>query len=247
MKNLIIADLTRIFRKPTYRIALLVCFALAIIWAIRAKMNVWNGYTFVSGQEVALNICGNILGISIYLSVYADEFTSNSMQCLIGHGVSRFRLLLAKFIDCVIVTAVSFFAYYFFTMMLGLAMGAGINLAELAFFSGNIMVWALKALGYATFSMIVLYWSKNVVLATFTDVFLLFAGGLLLSIFNHIPVIKFYHLENYIFEGILTRANASLQLGLAEGWLWIIFAIARICIFSVVVSYLLFRNKELDF
>ena len=247
MKDLIIADITRIFRKPTYRIAILVCFALTLIWAIQAKMNVWNGYTFVAGQASALNFCGNILGISIYLSVYADEFTSNSMQCLIGHGVSRFRLLLAKFIDCVIVTFTSFFLYYFFVMMLSLALGAGMNLMELKFFSGAVMVWALKTLGYATFSMIILYWTKNVALATFTDVFLLFAGGLLLGLLNNIPVIKFYHLENYIFEGILTKANASIQFGLADGWLWIIFAIVRICVFSIVVSFLLFRKKELDF
>ncbi len=247
MKDLIIADITRIFRKPTYRIAMLVCFALAIIWAIRTKMNVWNGYTFVSSQADALNICGYILGISIYISVYADEFTSNSMQCLIGHGVSRFRLLLAKFIDCVIVTGVSFFIYWFFTMMLNLALGAGINSYELKFFCGLVMVWALKALGYATFSMIVLYWTKNVILATFMDVLMLFAAGSLLSFLNQIPILKFYHLQNYIFEGMLTDAHASLQLGQAEGWLWILFAIVRICVFSIVVSFLLFRKKELDF
>ena len=247
MKDLIIADVTRIFRKPTYRIAILVCFALTLIWAIRAKMNVWNGYTFVTGQASALNLCGYILGISIYLSVYADEFTSNSMQCLIGHGVSRFRLLLAKFIDCVIVTFTSFFLYYFFVMMLNLALGAGINLMELKFFSGAVIVWALKTLGYATFSMIILYWTKNVALSTFTDVFLLFAGGTLLSLLNNIPVIKFYHLQNYIFEGMLTNANASIQYGQADGWLWIVFAIVRICVFSIVVSFLLFRKKELDF
>ncbi len=247
MKDLIIADVIRIFRKPTYCIAILVSFAFAVIWAIRVKMNVWNGYTFVSGQTVAQNICGAILGISIYLSVYADEFSSNSMQCLIGHGVSRFRLLLAKFIDCVIVTFASFLLYYFFVMMLGLALGAGINLSELKYFSGIMMVSALKTLGYATFSMIVLYWTKNVALATFTDVFLLFGGEMVMGLLSNIPVIKFYHLENYIFAGILTKANVSLQLGQTDAWLWIIFAIARICIFSLVVSFLLFRKKELDF
>ena len=115
MKDLIIADVTRIFRKPTYRVALLVCLGLSLIWAIRTRVNVWNGYTFVTGQAGVLKISGLILGISIYLSVYADEFSSNSMQCLIGHGISRFRLLFAKFIDCVIVTVASFLIYYFFT------------------------------------------------------------------------------------------------------------------------------------
>ena len=247
MKNLIIADITRIFRKPTYRITLLICFVISLIFCIRAKLNVWNGYTFVAGQEDALNICGYILGISIYLSVYADEFTSNSMQCLIGHGVSRFRLLLAKFIDCVIVTVVSFFAFWLFIMVQGLALGAGINIIELTFISGSMLVLALKTLGYGTFSMIVLYWTKNVILATFMDALLLFAGGMMISFLDHIPVIKFYHMDRYIFEGILTNANVSLQLGQMDAWLWIIFAIIRISLFSIVVSFLLFRKRELDF
>ena len=247
MKDLIIADITRIFRKPTYRIAMLVCLVWSLIWAINAKKDVWNGFIYVKSQATALGIVGLIMGISIYLSVYADEFSSNSMQCLIGHGVSRFRLLLAKFIDCVIVTFASFLAYYLFILIVGLVMGARINATELRFISGMVMVWALKSLGYATFSMIVLYWSKNVAMATFTDVFLLFAASLLMGLLNNIPIIKFYHLQKYIFEGMLNNANTAIQLGQTQAWFWIFFAIARICIFSIVVSFLLFRKKELDF
>ncbi len=247
MKDLIIADIIRIFRKPTYRIVQLVCLIMSLIWGIRARMNVWNGYTFVTGQAGALKIAGLILGISIYLSVYADEFSSNSMQCLIGHGVSRFRLLLAKFIDCVIVTFTSFFIYLFFIMMLNLALGAGINAAEPKYICGLIIVWTLKTLGYATFSMIVLYWTKNVGIATIVDAVFMFAGETMLGFFNYIPVVKFYHLNQYVFEGILVKANTSLQLGQSGAWFWIFFAIIRICVFSIVVSFLLFRNKEQDF
>ena len=132
-------------------------------------------------------------------------------------------------------------------MMLGLALGAGINAYELKYISGLIMVWMLRSLGYATFSMIVLYWTKNIAFATITDAILLFASSTLLTFLNNIPVIKFYHLNTYIFDGMLTGANSSIQLGQASGWLWIIFAIVKICVFSIVVSFLLFRKKELDF
>ena len=247
MKNLIVADITRIFKKPTYRLVLLVCCALSLIWAIRTKMNVMNGYTFATGQGKALNLVGHILGIAIYLSVYADEFSSNSMQCLIGHGVSRFRLLLAKFIDCVIVTVVSYAAYYLFTLIMGLVFGAGMNASEFSYITGLTVVWMLKALGYATFAMIVLYWTKNVGVATFVDVFLLVFGGFMLGFFDNIAVLKFYHLQTYFFEGMLINANASIQMGQADAWFWMFFAIVRICVFSVIVSFLLFRKKELDF
>ena len=82
---------------------------------------------------------------------------------------------------------------------------------------------------------------------TFTDVFMMFFGGLLLGVLDNIPVIKLYHLDKYIFEGMLTKANVSLQLGQTDAWFWVFFAIVRICIFSIVVSFLLFRKRELDF
>ena len=144
-------------------------------------------------------------------------------------------------------TAATFGIYDIYTLILGLVMGAGMNGHEVKYLSGYLLVWTLKSLGYATFAMIVLYWTKNVVLATFTDVLFLFIGDTLITTLDHIPVIKFYHLQNYIFEGILTKANVSLQLGQAGAWLWIIFSIVRICAFSILVSFLLFRKKELDF
>ncbi len=109
------------------------------------------------------------------------------------------------------------------------------------------MVWMLKSLGYATFSMIILYWTKNVGLATIADAVLLFAAETIMSFLDYIPVIKFYQLKKYLFEGMLNNANSSLQLGQATAWLWIFFALAKICIFSLAVSFLLFRKKELDF
>ena len=109
------------------------------------------------------------------------------------------------------------------------------------------MVWMFKSLGYATFSMIVLYWTKNVGLATIVDAILLFAGSTLMSFLDSIPVIKFLHLHKYIFEGMLINANSSWQLGQNGALFWILFAIVRISVFSIVISFLLFRKKELDF
>ena len=54
-------------------------------------------------------------------------------------------------------------------------------------------------------------------------------------------------MDQYIFEGMLVSANSAVQLGQASGWLWLLFAIARICVFSIILSFLLFRKKELDF
>lgn len=40
MKDLVIADIIRIFRKPTYRIVLLVCLVLSLVRGISCRMDV---------------------------------------------------------------------------------------------------------------------------------------------------------------------------------------------------------------
>lgn len=91
MKNLISADVIRILRKPSYRILLLMSFILVAYVAIKTRFGVWDGYQYTTKQYTMLGIAGELLlGIMIYLSVYADEFTSNSMQILIGRGCPGF-------------------------------------------------------------------------------------------------------------------------------------------------------------
>ena len=92
-----------------------------------------------------LGIAGELLlGIMIYLSVYADEFTSNSMQILIGRGVSRFRLILSKFVNCVIISVISFAAYTALVLVLGLILGAGLTGDEAFFLFISGMNCAVK-------------------------------------------------------------------------------------------------------
>jgi hypothetical protein len=44
-----------------------------------------------------------------------------------------------------------------------------------------------------------------------------------------------------------TSGGLADEPGQTDAWFWIFIAIVRICIFSLVASYLLFRKKKLDF
>jgi ABC-type transport system involved in multi-copper enzyme maturation permease subunit len=187
------------------------------------------------------------IGIAIYVSVYADEFTSNSMQCLIGRGISRKRLLIAKFVNCVIVTFISYGIYTLFITITGLLMGAKMNVAESSFLYSTILTNAFIVLGYATISMIILFWSKNVAYATLVDAFLLFAGDTLLGGLNAIPVIKHLHIDRHVFSHALECAKVDLLLTGGTAIFTMLWHVAKICAISIIVAYLLFRKKELDF
>jgi ABC-type transport system involved in multi-copper enzyme maturation permease subunit len=248
LKNLILADVKRILRKPAYWIVLAICLLISFFWTLGAKRNgTVSGLTFATNQGTAINTMNLFIGIAIYVSVYADEFSSNSMQCLIGRGISRKRLLIAKFINCVIITFISYGIYALFITLTGLIMGADMNMSESSFLYSTILTNAFLILGYATISMIILFWSKNVAFATLVDAFLLFAGDTLLSVLNMIPVIKFWHIDRHIFSHALACAKVDLLLTGGTAIFTLLWHVAKICVISIILAYLLFRKKELDF
>ena len=248
MKNLIFADVKRILRKPAYWIVLAICLVISFFWTLGAKRDgTVSGLTFASNQGTAINTMNLFIGIAIYVSVYADEFSSNSMQCLIGRGISRKRLLIAKFINCVIITFISYGVYALFITAMALVTGVKMNGAEISFLYSSILTNAFLVLGYATISMIILFWSKNVAYATLVDVFLLFAGSNIMSIFSKIPVIKLLHIERHVFSNALECAKVDLLLTGGTAIFTLLWHVIKICAVSLILAYILFRKKELDF
>ena len=248
MKNLIFADVKRILRKPAYWIVLGICLLISLFWSVQSNNSGgMSGFSFASNQGTAVNTMNLFIGIAIYVSVYADEFTSNSMQCLIGRGISRRRLLIAKFINCVIVTFISYGIYTLFITITDLIAGVKMNGAESSFLYSSILTNAFTVLGYATISMIILFWSKNVAYATLVDAFLLFAGDTLLSGLNDIPVIKFWHIDRHVFSNALECAKVDLLLTGGTAIFTLLWHVVKICAISIILAYLLFRKKELDF
>ncbi|WP_026529176.1 ABC transporter permease [Butyrivibrio sp. VCD2006] len=248
MKNLIFADVKRILRKPAYWIVLGICLLISLFWSVQSNNSGgMSGFSFASNQGTAVNTMNLFIGIAIYVSVYADEFTSNSMQCLIGRGISRRRLLIAKFINCVIVTFISYGIYTLFITITGLIMGAKMNGSESSFLYSTILTNAFIVLGYATISMIILFWSKNVAYATLVDAFLLFAGSTLMSGLNSIPAISIWHIDRHIFSQALECAKVDLLLTGGTAIFTLLWHVVKICAISIILAYLLFRKKELDF
>lgn len=246
MKDLIFADTKRILRKPTYWIIMLIALAAMLIAAISARRGAWNGVAFLAKQDIIFGIISGVLSVSIFLGVYADEFTSNSMQCLIGRGISRFKLLLSKVIDCVIISFACFLLCGLFICLLGLIMGAGMSAYEFKFLLGMTFNNMLCATGFSTIAMIFLYATKNVALATFIDVVLLFASLPISAAIKKIPVVKFLHLENKLFDNELNLKFTDFMLG-NGGLLSMISKTLAVCAVSLIISYLFFRKKELDF
>ncbi|MCR4924287.1 MAG: hypothetical protein K5931_09815 [Lachnospiraceae bacterium] len=247
MISLIRADIKRILRKPSYRLILIICMVLIMIGALDARLGLWNGLTFVSSISFLLTFIDTILGITIFLAVYADEFSSNSMQCLIGRGISRFKLIASKLCNCIIITFMSYGLMALLVTILALSMRADMNSMEASFIYASIFMRALKMLGFATVAMIVLFAFRNIALATFVDVLLVTAADMINNIFDIIPVIKFMHLENYFYSGAINCAEVDFLFGDGKQILFAILLFLILGAVSLLLSYMIFRKKELEF
>ena len=146
-----------------------------------------------------------------------------------------------------IITFISYGVYALFITAMGLVTGVKMNSAETSFLYSSILTNAFLVLGYATISMIVLFWSKNVAYATLVDVFLLFAGSNIMSIFSKIPVIKLWHIERHVFSNALECAKVDLLLTGGTAIFTLLWHVIKVCAVSIILAYLLFRKKELDF
>ena len=121
MRSLIVSDILRILKKKTYWIVMAIVLALTLFSQLGMIKSGFNGMT--SQTTNIRNTGSTILGICIFLSVYADEFSSRSMQCMIGRGISRAKLQTAKFIDCVILTLISCVVWAAWVTVLNLIFG----------------------------------------------------------------------------------------------------------------------------
>ena len=104
MRNVIRADIERIIRKPSF----LCIIALTLIFLATRKSADVAEEQIEYIKEYFNTLLLFAVSIPVFLSIYSDDIKSGSVISLIGNGLSRKKVILAKLID---VTAV-LTAYY---------------------------------------------------------------------------------------------------------------------------------------
>ena len=244
MRNLIVSDILRILKKKTYWII----FLIVLIGSLTRKFNNDDSFSSMTSQLLYIQNFGSVLlGINIFISVYADEFSSRSMQCIIGRGLSRAKLQTAKFCNCIIITFISYTIWSAWMFLLNLIFGSNMEPIEkkalyLAFF-----IAALQAIGYSTISAIILYKSSNIAFATVIDILLYLILYVFIDmIVSAAPLAPFLAIQRNSFTGLTKHIYTNIILGQScVGMLIgaIVFYIGG----SLLLSILVFRKRELEF
>ncbi|MBE5845032.1 MAG: hypothetical protein E7302_12825 [Butyrivibrio sp.] len=243
MRNLLRADLKRIFRVGLIYVGLLLALIYISYTVLEGVVNdgsigLINGVQkSLSGAPIALFIV-----FPTFYAVFAHELSSKSMQTVLGHGITRDKLIIAKLLDA----AILLLCLYLVIIVAALIV---INTESAIVLSPqqqvNLIIYIilrwLRHFGYIVFSAMIMYISGSTVLGiiaciAFTVVFKL--------VFNIVEFFSSLSLYDYTFDGLLDWAYTGIEVGAAP---WQLLPAVCYLFAALAITTYFFRRKEFDF
>lgn len=243
MRNLLRADLKRIFRVGLIYAGLLLALIYISYTVLEGVVNdgsigLINGVQkSLSGAPMALFIV-----FPTFYAVFAHELSSKSMQTVLGHGITRDKLIIAKLLDAAIVLLCLYLVIITVALIV-INTGSAIVLSpqqQVNLIIFILLMW-LRHFGYIVFSAMIMYISGSTVLGiiaciAFTVVFKL--------VFNIVEFFSSLSLYDYTFDGMLDWAYTGIEVGAAP---WQLLPAACYLLAALAITTYFFRRKEFDF
>lgn len=239
------ADLHRISRRIPRYISLLCVFAVLVI----LMLVILKGKTPFEIVDLMTKIvpylCG-IFGLLEYIFVYSDDLKAKTMQIAIGTGISRRRVVLAKWIETAVLCILDILMLIILILVCSALKGAvfsGEPVRDLCilFFFGLI-----KVLGAVGFTMIFVFWTQNASAGML--LFLAFMLGIVNLLFDSIASIgplEGLHLSSFLFSNLLDAAKSRLIIGTFSPAYFLGLIIYLAAFYFITVK--LFERCELEF
>ena len=249
MRRLIRADIRRILKKSS--VIVLFCIALVFL-----SFHVIGSYLAYEKDPVVpvkdlmshLSMPELLIGLVILFGVYADDFRSMSYACVIGRGLTRSKLVLAKLLDTVILTALM---YGIITLVLRLGLmlvGCDLTPRLSRAFYMTIFSAVYKTVGYIALSSMILYVTNNIPVATISLLLLYIAVPFSALLFSLNPQVKAFHIERLHYAGLADNAFSDFLFGSA------VMGIGKLVLGLLIylglvlfVTIRIFDKKELEF
>ena len=249
MRDLLKGDIRRILRKKIFAIffvLMLLCDIGVCVFTYNKRLH--TGFAFVHDQVAVIPAIFFVFTLVVFLGVYADEFKSMTMIGVIGHGLSRKKLVIAKFIDSVLLLVIQTGGFAL-VLFLGIRLSP-LNLTadEMRFLFIKILIETFLIIGYMTMAAFMLYLTNNVAVSVFSLMGLYFLVNFGLQIANLSPMLRVLHLDRYYLAGLGGSAFTDLIIGNTGAAAATLLVGGVIYIGgALVITTLYFTKKELDF
>ena len=233
------ADLHRMLhRKVFYICAIVFLFVLFFVGISDqdASSNMTKANLFAS------YIGGMLASLPIFIGLFGDDMKSGSTQCAIGRGMSRYKVVCAKFLDGFILIAMMFVLAWLFLRGKFELFDIMLTDRQQSQFMVSMAFTAVKTAGCLAFSLPFLYFSLNASIGMLADMVFIFLVPQLLKGAQGLLHIGVYDLS---FTGLMERAEALIAVG-RFGW-QIVPAIVIFIGGALTAAAAIFSGKEMEF
>ena len=212
----------------------------------------------VGMEQGVTSLLGPIMvSIPVFLGVYGRELQAGSMQCVIGRGMSRTKLILTKYLECVLMCLFFFFTKYlecvlmclFFFFFIWLAFflrnnvgDAGLTANQNKMLTIFVLFAFIKTCGYFAFTTFFFFIAWSVAPGI---VALLVSAFLMPMLFTMLDGFLKTDFSEFYFNGMIDNAYASIAAG--DIGYTLILAIVLYIGGALLLTALVFRKKEIEF
>ena len=250
MKNLIKGDIRRIMCKKSLWVAFIAALIFNVLMIMFYLFSMNNSsINYVIGNLDGMgDIGGMVIGIAVFLAVYNDDFKSMTIISIIGRGNSRLRIVIAKFINSVIITLILYAIFALQVLVMTKVIGIELAPDEQLALSLGVFRGIYITIGYVTMAAIVIYATGNNAFSVFMLVMFYLIIPSVLPFTSNLPVVKNIHLERYDYNGLCANGLTNIILGMKFRGVMILISSFIIYVgASLLIIFKVFNKKELDF
>ena len=239
MRNLLRADLRRILKRVSIYVWLFLIFVIFFLSALS------KDYTadIIGMEQGVTSLLGPILvSIPVFLGVYGRELQAGSMQCVIGRGMSRTKLILTKYLECVLMCLFFFFFIWLAFFLRNNVGDAGLTANQNKMLTIFVLFAFIKTCGYFAFTTFFFFIAWSVAPGI---VALLVSAFLMPMLFTMLDGFLKTDFSEFYFNGMIDNAYASIAAG--DIGYTLILAIVLYIGGALLLTALVFRKKEIEF
>ena len=241
MTNLIKADLLRISKKWILYVFMLLPLA-AVLYGLR-DFKQEDSFEYLNSLSRYYSLYGALFfSLSAMIGVFGDELHTNAMQTAIGRGLSRTKLIIAKFLDCVILLLLQFTlltAFIFLTNAAEKVIASGED--NLTIVITAVLCGFIPACSYVAISGLLIFLMWNAGVGFISVLFLSTLTPVLLELLKTLFKIN---LTEVWIRNLMSDSLNSFSMG--EFNIAFLPAILIYVVLPVGLTALIFRRKELE-
>ena len=249
MRKLIRADIDRILRKKTiWVIAAIMIIYITFMVLLQLKNAPDRSFVFTTAAYNGISLAGLLIGFMLILNIYAADFKAMSLIGVIGRGISREKLILAKCVDTLLILINMYLIAGLYVMLLKNLLGISITSLEAKFIFLTCLNNVICTTASVMIAALFFYLTENTPLGIIVYMTLEIIIPIVLQFVSAMPAVAKYHPERLYYNGAAASMTADFMIGAAGAGILKFILINAVYICGAVAgTMLLFRRKELEF